>query len=306
MTVEPHESDDPRSGFVVLVGWTNVGKSSLLNALVGTKLAAVADVAQTTRARITGAYTDPRGQIVFVDTPGLHRPRHRMNREMVQRTLQALAGVDLAVLVLDASQHLGAGDREAADLVVERAPANIVVLNKVDLVRPKESLLPLMQEIAGRWGFQDVVPVSARSGNGCPELLDLLFRRLPQAEPPFDGDYLTDQTERALAAEWIREKLLERTRQELPHATAVAIERWEERPDGLVEIHASILVERESQKRIVIGHQGQLLKAIGSAARPEIEELLERRVFLSLWVRVRSGWRDDPDQLAELGLANRD
>ncbi len=293
----------PRSGYAALLGWTNVGKSTLLNRLVGVKLAAVADVAQTTRHRIVGARTDPEGgQILFVDTPGLHEPRHRMNRAMVETARQALAAADVVLLVVDAARGLGSGDREAAETLGARRAESILVLNKVDLVRPKERLLPLMAVGAGELGFAEVVPVSAKTGEGCDALIAATRARLPESPPLYPDDYLTDQPERLLAAEWIREKLLRETRQELPHATAVRIDGWEEREDGLLAIEASILVERDSHKKIVIGKGGGLLKRVGIAAREELEAFLERRVYLRLWVQVRPDWRNREGILRDLGI----
>jgi len=305
VTAEAAGPEAQRSGFVALVGWTNVGKSTLLNRLVGTKLAAVADVAQTARRRIQGARTLPhRGQIVFVDTPGLHEPRHGMNRAMVEAVRHALSEVDVLALVLDATRPLGAGDRRAADMVLSRSSPRVAVLNKIDLMRDKSRLLPAIDVLAREWGFDHVVPVSALTGNGCDRLTELLLTLLPPGPPLFDDDYLTDQPQRVLAAEWIREKLLHVTRQELPHATAVTVERWDEREDGLLNIEATILVERESQKGIVIGREGRLLKQVGSAARAELEQRLGARVFLQLWVRVRERWRDDEQMLRRLGLTD--
>jgi GTP-binding protein Era len=297
------QSVPTRSGFVALVGWTNVGKSTLLNRLVGTKLAAVADVSQTTRQRILGARTLPgRGQIVFVDTPGLHKPRHKMNRAMVETIRHAVSEVDLAALVVDASRGFGAGDREASDLLRANCERGLVALNKIDLVSPKSRLLPMIETISGESGYAEIVPLSALTGEGCDRFTDTIISLLPPGPPLFPDDYLTDQPERVIAAEWIREKLVRETRQELPHATAVIVDRWNEREDGLLEIEASVLVERESQKKIVIGKGGELLKRVGSAARLELEEFLERRIFLRLWVRVRGDWRDDDRMLRRLGL----
>jgi len=304
MSGPPGESPTTfRAGSVALFGWTNVGKSTLLNTVVGTKLAAVASVAQTTRHRISGVLHIPdRGQIVFVDTPGLHRPRHRMNRAMVEIAQQVMKGVDVALLVVDASRGLGSGDREAAEQLRKNGVRSVMALNKVDLIRPKTKLLPLIAQAAELLGCPDVVPISARSGEGCSGLVDLLLERLPQSGPIYDEDYLTDQPERVLAAEWIREKLLAATTQELPHATAVIVESWGEREDGLLSIEATILVDRESQKKIVIGTQGDVLKHVGTAARQELEAFLERRIYLGLWVKVRPHWRDDMGTLRELGL----
>ncbi|MCP3979935.1 MAG: GTPase Era [bacterium] len=292
-----------RSGFVTLAGWTNVGKSTLLNRLVGTKLAAVADVAQTTRCRITGVRTFPgRGQIVFVDTPGIHRPRHRMNRAMVEASREAMRGVDLVILVVDASRGLGEGDAEALRMLNGAGATVWMALNKVDQVRPKHKLLPMMERAATEWGIPDLFPISALTGEGCDALLDALLGALPVAPALYPDEYLTDQPERVLVAEWIREKLLAETRQELPHATAVVVEHWNERDNGVLAIDATILVDRESQRPIVIGKGGELLKRVGTAARAEIEPFLDRRVHLSLWVKIRRDWRDDRGTLRELGL----
>jgi len=294
-----------RSGTVALLGWTNVGKSTLLNRLVGDKISAVAEVAQTTRQRIRGVLNDPRGQIVFVDTPGLHRPRYRMNRVMVETARQTVRGVDLVLLVVDALRGLGPGDRQAAELLRGATAGRLLVLNKIDRLRPKSRLLPLMHTAVEEWGFAEALPVSALSGEGCALLIDRVLAQLPPAPPLYPEDYLTDQTERSIVAERIREKLLAATRDELPHATAVLIAGWSERADGLLEIEATILVERESQKPIVIGRGGELLKQVGSAARKELERFLGRRICLRLWVKVRRDWRNDEGTLRELGFEGR-
>lgn len=288
---------------MTIAGWTNVGKSTLLNRLVGEKIAAVADVPQTTRFRISGILTLPgRGQAVFVDTPGFHHPRERMNRAMVQAARAALAGVDLVLLVVDAARGEGRGDAEAARAVAGGGAPALAVLNKIDRVAPKSKLLPLMRTAVERWGMAEAVPVSAATGEGCDLLLERIFAHLPEGPYLYPDDVFTDQPERMLAAEWVREKLLRRTRQEIPHAAAVAVRRWHEREDGLVEIEASIYVERESQKGIVIGRAGALLKAVGTEARADIEARLGRRVFLGLRVEVRPDWRNDPRALGELGI----
>jgi GTP-binding protein Era len=292
-----------RAGFAALVGWTNVGKSTLMNRIVGEKVAAVAEVPQTTRNRIQGIRNVPgRGQVVFVDSPGLHRPRHRMNRNMVRLAVESLRAVDLALLVVDAARGLGEGDEQAAEVVKRAGKPALAVLNKVDLVRSKSRLLPMMETVVGQWGMNEAIPISALTGNGCDELLDRVVAHLPEAELLFPEDTYTDQPERALAAEWVREKLLQKTRQEVPHAVAVEIERWLDREDGVIEIDATILVERESQKAIVIGRGGGLLKQVGVEARGDLERLLGTRVFLTLWVKVRPGWRDDERVLRQLDL----
>lgn len=293
-----------KSGSVGILGWTNVGKSTLMNRLVGEKIAAVADVAQTTRHQILGVLHLPKvGQIVFVDTPGLHEPRLRMNRAMVDAVHRSLAGVDLALLVVDAARGLGRGDEEAARVIRKAAVPALAVLNKTDLVVPKARLLPMMKLLVEGWGCEEAIPVSARTGEGCDRLVASLAARLPEGEPAFPEDALTDQPERLLAAEWIREKILHHTRQEIPHASAVLVDRWREREDGVVEIDALVLVERESQKGIVIGKGGHLLKTVGSEARADIEKLLGRRVGLRIRVEVREAWRNDVRTLRELGLA---
>lgn len=292
-----------RSGFAAIVGWTNVGKSTLLNRLVGEKIAAVADVPQTTRHRIVAALPVPgRGAVAFVDTPGLHTPRARMNRKMIEAAEGALEDVDVALVVVDAASGPGPGDARAAKLAVASGVRTIGVLNKIDLVSPKSKLLRMMETLVDGFGLGAAVPVSARTGDGMDRLLDAILEALPEGPPPFEADFLTDQTERALAAEWIREKILHRTREEIPHATAVKIDRWATREDGLVEIEATILVERESQKGIVIGKGGNLLKEAGTSAREDLERLLEARVFLRLRVEVADDWRNDRRVLGDLGL----
>ncbi len=292
-----------RSGFVALVGWTNVGKSSLLNRLVGVDLAAVGAAAQTTRRRLVGVLTLPdRGQLAFVDTPGLHEPRHRMNQAMVEIAARSAAEVDVGLLVVDAECGLGPGDRRAADLVMRTTENRVCALNKVDLVRPRTELLPQMAELAAL-GFADVVPVSARTGEGLETLVDVLLSHLPGVPPPYPADFLTDQPERVLVAEWIREQLLTELRQELPHATAVVVDHWIDADSRTLEVAASILVERDSQKKIVIGRGGSRIRDVGTAARLEIERRLGRPAILHLVVRTRRDWRDDERTLRELGLA---
>ncbi|ANM28804.1 hypothetical protein ABI59_03040 [Acidobacteria bacterium Mor1] len=292
-----------RSGFVALCGWTNVGKSTLLNRFVGEKVSAVADVPQTTRNRITGVCAVPdRAQVVFVDTPGFHKPKHRMNHAMIETARETLRSVDLVLHVIDASRGAGPGDRRTAELLAHVEQPKIGVLNKVDRVHPKEKLLPMLGLVVDGWGYPEAVPVSARTGNGCERLLERIIDHLPEGPPLFPDDQYTDQPERALAAEWIREKVLHHTREELPHATAVLIERWKDTDRALVEIDATILVERDSQKGIVIGKEGGLLRTIGSEARADLEALLDTRVMLRLWVRVRPAWRDDARTLHELGI----
>ena len=296
-----------KAGFVALFGWTNVGKSTLLNRLLGEKIAAVADVPQTTRTRILGALPlADGGQVVFIDTPGLHEPKHAMNRAMVDTARRSLEGIDLALLLVDAARGPGEGDRRSAQ-VLERAGVSCLgVLNKIDRVRPKTKLLPMIDELQ-TWGIDTWIPISALTGEGCDLLLQEVAARLPEGVPAFAPDFLTDQPERALAAEWIREKVLHHTRDELPYSTAVVIERFEEPtgPRGLTRIFASILVDHESQKPIVVGKGGEMIKRIGTEARRDLEAMLEGKVYLELHVRVRQDWRDDERLLREMGLDRR-
>ncbi len=296
-------SEPTRAGFATLVGWTNVGKSTLLNRLVGEKVSAVADAPQTTRNRIVGVRTmDEGAQAIFIDTPGFHRPKHGLNRAMMQTVHRSLEGVDVVVLVVDGGRGIGDGEEQIASMLRSREGNRIGVLNKVDLVRPKSNLLPMMARMGEAWGLDEVIPVSALTGDGCDVLLAHVIERMPVGPFLFPADSFTDQPERALAAEWIREKIIRLTTQELPHATAVVVDRWEERPGGLIAIDATVLVERESQKAIVIGKGGGLLKQVGIEARRDIEALLGVQVFLRLWVKVRPDWRDDEATLTELGI----
>ena len=292
-----------RAGFAALVGRTNVGKSTLLNTLVQQKIAIVSESPQTTRHRILGVRTMPGAQIAFLDTPGIHKPQHRMNRMMVSAALDSLRQVDLVLFLVDAAAGIGPGDRHMARILRSESgmPPVILVLNKVDLVR-KPDLLPQIESASLSGAYAEIVPVSAREGDNCDRLLDVIVSCLPEGPPLYPPDTLTDQTERRLVGEIIREKILARTRQELPQETAVVIDRWIEREDGLIEIDAVIYCEKESQKPIIIGRGGRLLKRIGTEARQEIEALLSARVMLRPWVKVREGWREDVAILREMGI----
>jgi GTP-binding protein Era len=292
-----------KAGAVSLVGRPNAGKSTLLNRFVGQKVAIVSDKPQTTRHRIVGVLNRLDAQIVFIDTPGIHKPVHRMNRRMVDTAIETLRDVDVAVLVVDASVRPGAGDAFVLD-VLRRAQAPVVLaLNKIDLIR-KATLLPVIERYARELDFKAVVPVSALSNDGLDALEREVVAALPEGEPLYPNDYLTDQTQRALAAELIREKVLQQTRDELPYTTAVVIDRFEEPAEegGLTRIFASILVDQPSQKPIVVGKGGAMIKQIGTDARRDLEQMLDGRVFLDLHVKVRQDWRDDERLLDELGL----
>jgi GTP-binding protein Era len=293
-----------KAGFVSLVGRPNAGKSTLLNRFVGQKVAIVSDKPQTTRHRILGVRTGPAGQIVFLDTPGIHKPLHRMNRRMVDAAVDTLREVDVAVLVVDATLKPGSGDRFVVELL-RRSAAVILALNKVDAVH-KPKLLPLIDYHARTFDFRAIVPISALTGDGVDALEREILAALPDGEPLYPDDYLTDQTERALAAELIREKVLAHTREELPYTTAVLIDRFEEaNASSPTRIFASILVDQDSQKPIVVGRRGEMIKRIGTEARRDLEDMLDGRVYLELHVKVRERWRDDERLLNELGLGPR-
>jgi GTP-binding protein Era len=290
-----------RFGVVPLVGRSNVGKSTLLNRLVGQKVSIVSPVPQTTRNRIQGIRTVPgRGQVVFLDTPGIHKPQSRLNRRMVVMAMESLAGVDLVLFMVDASEGKGRGDRFVLERLRPVAAPVILLLNKIDRMR-KERLLPLIDEFRREREFAEVIPISAADGTQCDRVLECILGLLPEGPPLFPADALTDQPERFLAAEIIREKILLHTRDEVPHAAAVLVEEYREEP-GLVRIHAELLVDKEGHKGIVIGRGGAMLKRIGTEARLEIERLLATRVFLSLRVRLEPGWRQSARLLDELGV----
>jgi GTP-binding protein Era len=289
-----------RAGTVALVGRPNAGKSTLMNRLLAEKVAIVSDKPQTTRQRLVGILTGPRGQMVFYDTPGIHKPLHRLNRQMVRHAVDALRDADVVCLLVDMTERFGAGDAYMLEQVEQAAGPRVLALNKVDRVR-KPEILPRIERYAATGLFTEMVPISALTGDGCDALLDVLWKLLPQGPPLYDPELLTIHPERFLAAERIREKVLERTRDELPFATAVVIDRWEEEEGrGLVKIFASILVDRPGQKKILVGHAGSAIKDIGTAARLDLEEFLGKRVYLDLHVRLEPGWREDRAVLAQL------
>jgi GTP-binding protein Era len=288
------------SGLIALVGRPNAGKSTLLNRLVGTKLAIVSDKPQTTRNRIVGVRNYPGGQAVFVDTPGIHKPLHRMNVRMVDAAVDAMRDVDVVALVVDASERVGAGDRFTLGLVKRVEAPVVLVLNKIDRVR-KPDLLPMMDAWRREHEFADIVPISALTGENVERLEEVFLARLPEGEPLYPDDYLTDQPERFFVAEAVREQVLQHTHAELPYSSAVVVDKFEE-PDerGVMRLYCTILVERPSQKPIVIGRHGEMIKRIGTAARQELERFFQARVFLDLHVKVESEWREDERRLDEI------
>ncbi|RPJ55796.1 MAG: GTPase Era [Acidobacteria bacterium] len=304
MGPNPGSAEQPitKTGFVALVGRPNAGKSTLLNLLIGQKVAAVSDKPQTTRNRILGIRNEGDAQFVFVDTPGIHRPGYRMNERMMETVYEAVKDVDVVVHLVDASERFGKGEQYALDLLKRAEIPVILALNKIDLIN-KGKLLPMMQFFSEQKDYSAIVPMSALTGESVDRLLDEIGRLLPAGAFLYPPEYVTDQQERFIVAEIVREKVLTHTREELPYATAVRIDEFDEsqRADGFVRIIASIIVDKESQKKIVIGRAGQMIKQIGTEARQEIESFLEvRRIFLDLNVKVVPGWRNLDQLLDEM------
>ena len=303
------EDDEPappapfHAGFVSIVGRPNVGKSTLVNALVGQKVAIVSDKPQTTRNRILAVMNRPGGQVVLFDTPGIHKPMHRMNERMVDSAVKSLAQVDVAVWVVDVTESYGPGDKYVRDLLKESGRKVVLALNKVDAI-PKTKILSVIEQYRHLLDFADVVPVSAMNGDNVDVLTARLIAHLPAGVALYPDDFLTDLPERFFVAEMVREKILRLTRDELPYSTGVMVDSFEEGPE-IVRIEASIFVERDTQKAIVIGKGGSMLKAIGTAARQDIEAFLQAKVFLGLFVKVRQKWREDAAVLDQMGLGDR-
>ncbi len=294
-------SDTPfHSGFVAIIGRPNVGKSTLLNRILGEKVVITSDKPQTTRNRVQGIHNIPGAQIVFIDTPGIHKARSQLNIFMMDAALSAVKGVDAVLLLVDASSFSGSPDELMLDVLRRIEVPVVLALNKIDLL-PKEKLLEVIAAHAQLFPFREIVPISAATGDGVEILVKLLSGLLPEGVPYFPDDILTDLPERFVVAEMIREKVFRMTRDEVPYSTAVTIESFTERPDGLISISAVITVERDSQKGIIIGKKGAMLKKIGRTAREEIERLLDARVFLELFVKVSKDWRENSRMLKELG-----
>ena len=292
-----------RSGFVALVGRPNAGKSTLLNRLVGAKIAIVSDKPQTTRHRILGVKTDEQGQVLYVDTPGIHRPLHKLNVRMVDAALESLREVEVVVVLVDASNKTGAGDNFVVARLKEARVPVILALNKIDLVA-KTDLLPLIAHYQKAMDFAAIVPMSAATGENVDALEHEIRSRLPEGPSLYPDDYLTDQPQRVLAAETVREKLLAHTRDELPYTTAVTVDQFEEPKNAKApyRIFCTILVENDSQKPIVLGKAGSMIKRIGTEARLDLEQALDAKVYLDLHVKVKSDWRDNERFLDELGM----
>jgi GTP-binding protein Era len=295
-----------KSGFVAFLGRPNAGKSSLLNRIVGHKLAIVSDKPQTTRTRVVGVKNYAMGQVVFVDTPGVHKPTHRLNVRMVDTALESIRQVDVVALVVDVSVPPGPGDRYLLSITKKLEIPVILALNKVDLVA-KPTLLPIIDRYRQEHPFVEIVPISALDGTNVGVLEELFLKHLPEGEPLYPPDYLTDQPERVVVAETVREQVLKLTHDELPFSTAVLVDRLEEPGPGPgLRLYCTIVVERESQKPIVIGRAGSMIKKIGTAARLELERFFQAKVYLDLHVKVRSEWRDDDRLLDEMGVPRKD
>lgn len=293
------------SGFVAILGRPNVGKSTFLNRVVGQKIAIMSDKAQTTRNKIQGIYTEDNAQIVFIDTPGIHKPHSRLGDFMVESALSTLNEVDAVLFMVNATQKRGRGD----DFIIERLK-NVkkpiyLVINKIDQIHP-DKLLQIMDDYRNTLDYAEVFPISALEGNNCPELIESLVNTLPEGPQYYPADQITDHPERFIAGELIREKVLELTREEVPHSVAVVVDRIHREDDEKVLVQATIVVERNSQKGIIIGKGGEMLKQIGVKARKDIELMLGDKVYLELWVKVQPNWKDRQVDLQALGYKQDD
>jgi len=292
-----------RSGFVAIVGRPNVGKSTLMNHLIGQKIAIMSDKPQTTRNKIHGVYTTEGAQIVFLDTPGIHKPNSKLGEHMMKSAESALGEVEAVLFLTDVSEELGGGDRYIIERLKKVDTPVMLVMNKIDKVHP-EALLPIIEKYRKLHDFDEIVPISALNGNNVQTLLDQLLKYLPEGPQYYPEDQVTDHPEQFVCAELVREKILHMTREEVPHSIAVQIEDMRVQDNGVVYIGAVIYVERDSQKGIIIGKKGALLKEVGQQARKDIEQLLGSKTFLELWVKVKKDWRNHERVLKDLGFRN--
>ncbi|MBH8600074.1 GTPase Era [Thermoactinomyces sp. CICC 23799] len=295
-----------RSGFVALIGRPNVGKSTLMNHVIGQKIAIMSDKPQTTRNKIRGVYTEENGQIVFLDTPGIHKPQSKLGEMLVRASHNALEEVDLILFLVDASAGKGPGDEFIMNHLKDVKTPVFLVVNKIDQVHP-DDLLPLIDEYRKDFSFAEVVPISALNGNNTGTLIQQIFQYLPEGPKYYPSDQVTDHPERFIVSELIREKVLELTREEIPHSVAVVVEEMKRRPGkDIVDVLATIYAERPSQKGILIGKKGALLKEVGTRARVEIERLLGVKIFLDLWVKVKKDWTNEDIMLRQLGYTEEE
>lgn len=300
-TSNGRDSKKFRSGFVAIIGRPNVGKSTLMNHLIGQKIAIMSDKPQTTRNKIHGVYTTNDTQIVFLDTPGIHKPQSKLGNYMMQTAESALKEVEAALFLIDAAEGLGGGDRFIIEQLKKVKTPVFLVMNKIDKVEP-EQLLPMITQYNELYEFAEIVPISALKGNNVDTLLKQISRYLPEGPQYYPADQITDHPEQFVCSELIREKILHMTREEIPHSIAVTIEDMRVKENGVVYIGAVIFVERDSQKGIIIGKKGELLKEVGKQARKDIEALLGSRIFLELWVKVKKDWRNQERVLKDLGF----
>lgn len=299
------ENTQKKSGFVTLIGRPNVGKSTLMNHLIGQKIAITSDKPQTTRNRIQTVCTDDRGQIIFVDTPGIHKAKNKLGEYMVNVAEHTLKDVDVILWLVEPSTFIGAGERHIAEQLNKVKTPIILVINKIDTVKNQDEILTFMAAYKDVCDFAEIVPLSALKEKNTDLLTELIFRYLPYGPQFYDEDTVTDQPMRQIAAELIREKALRLLNDEIPHGIAVTIERMKERPDGIMDIDASIVCERDSHKGIIIGKGGSMLKRIGTEARKDIEHMMDIQVNLKLWVKVRKEWRDSELYMKNYGYDGR-
>lgn len=300
------EHQNFKSGFVSIIGRPNVGKSTLLNTFIGQKIAIMSDKPQTTRNKIQGIYTSERSQIVFIDTPGIHKPKHRLGDFMMKIAQNTLKEVDIILFVINATERFGRGDEFIIELLKQTNQSVFLVVNKIDQIHP-DDLFALIDEYRGYFPFKEIIPISALEGNNVPTLIEQIERYLPQGPKYYPEDQITDHPEQFIIAELVREKVLHLTREEIPHSVAVVIDSIEKREGGhAIYVAATIVVERSSQKGIIIGKQGKMLKEIGQNARQDMEALFGSKVFLELWVKVQKDWRNKMTQLRDFGFREDD
>ncbi len=297
--------NEHKSGFVSIVGRPNVGKSTLLNRIVGQKIAIMSDKAQTTRNKIQGIYTTPESQIVFIDTPGIHKPKHRLGDFMVDSAFSAFREVDVILFMVNIAEKRGPGDNFIMERLKTVKSPVFLVLNKIDKIHP-DQLLPIIEDYRSLVDFEQVIPISAADGNNVDTLLSEVTKYLPEGPQFYPDDQVTDHPEYFIVSELIREKVLELTREEVPHSVAVVVESMQRNELGKVQVHAAIIVERSSQKGIIIGKGGKMLKDIGIRARRDIEVLLGDKIYLDLWVKVQKDWRDRQTNLQDYGYRKDD
>lgn len=294
-----------KSGFVSIVGRPNVGKSTLMNHIIGEKVAITSDKAQTTRNRVEGILTTDTEQIIFIDTPGIHKPKHQLGRYMVQSALSTLNEVDIVLFMINVSEKMGPGDRFIMERLRDLESPVFLVMNQIDKIHPDE-LLPMIEAYQAELVFDEVIPVSALEGNNVDRLLEVITSYLDEGPQYYPTDQLSDHPEYFIVQELIREKVLQLTREEIPHSVAVKTESMEKIDDNMIEVQATIFIERDSQKGIIIGKRGSMLKEIGTRARKDIQNLLGSKVYLELWVKVKDDWRNTPYDLGSFGYQKED